>query len=69
MTRANPSKRMMRDNKCVSINDLSVANPWAKEMCNVREKAKQVNDPLKNKEGPKDFINGCHFLSYCSIFT
>ena len=43
----------MHDDESVSIDDLSIANPRSKEMSNVREKTKQVNDPLECK-GLKD---------------
>ena len=59
----------MCDDESASIDDLSMANPRSKEMCNVREKTKQVDGPLEHKERSKDLVDGYHMLSNSSIFV
>ena len=60
---------LMCDDESFSIDDLFMVNPRSKEMCNVREKTKQVNDPLEHKERSKDLVDGSHMLSNSSIFV
>ena len=60
---------LVRDDENVCIDDLSIVNPRPQEMSNVREKTKQVNDPLEHKEGSKDLVDGSHTISNCSIFV